>query len=45
MDWHLRNIEVYNNSAVQIAERFSGIGSRVEDIERALKLAKIDNDA
>lgn len=39
MDWHAQNIKVYNESAQELAERFSGIGSRVADIERALKLA------
>ncbi len=39
MDWHSKNIEVYNKSANELAERFSGIGSRVEDIDRALLLA------
>jgi len=39
MDWHARNIKVYNDSAVELSERLSGIGSRTKDIERALKLA------
>jgi|SRR5680860_458915 len=45
MDWHKQNIKVYDNSASELAERFNGIGSRIEDIERALKLANQNTGA
>lgn len=40
MDWQKQNIKVYNDSAAEIAAYFSGIGSRVEDIERGFQLAE-----
>lgn len=45
MDWYFQNIKVYDDSAQKLAEYFSGIGSRIEDIERALKLANKNNGA
>ena len=45
MDWSSRNIEVYNKSAVTLAQYFKGIGPRVADIKRALALADAKRDA
>lgn len=39
MDWKQKTIETYDASAPALAEYFKGIGPRVADIERALKLA------
>jgi len=39
MNWQDKNTKVYNDSAIELSEYFSGIGSRVEDIERGLNLA------
>jgi SAM-dependent methyltransferase len=39
MNWQEQNIKAYNNSAMELSKYFSGIGSRVADIERGLKLA------
>lgn len=38
-DWRQQNIDTYNRSAKELAEYFRGIGSRVNDIEKALQLA------
>jgi SAM-dependent methyltransferase len=35
-------IDTYNNSAKELAEYFRGIGSRIEDIELAIKLSGVD---
>lgn len=45
MDWHSQNIKVYDDAAYELAEHFSGIGSRISDIERGLELAKKTNGA
>ncbi len=45
MDWYTHNIKVYDDSANELAEYFSGIGSRTEDIKRGLVLADKDTDA
>lgn len=39
MNWQHKTIATYDQSAEQLAAYFSGIGSRVNDIERALVLA------
>ena len=43
MDWQQKNVAVYDASAKELSDYFSGIGSRVEDIEQGLKL--IDSQA
>jgi ubiquinone/menaquinone biosynthesis C-methylase UbiE len=42
MNWHDRTIETYDQSAKQLAEYFSGIGSRVQDIEKGIELTYRD---
>ncbi|NCQ53850.1 hypothetical protein COV88_00560 [Candidatus Saccharibacteria bacterium CG11_big_fil_rev_8_21_14_0_20_41_19] len=39
----MQSHKVYNNLAVEISERLRGIGSRCDDINRALKLAAKTN--
>jgi SAM-dependent methyltransferase len=39
MDWQQKTTQVYDDSAEELAAYFSGIGSRVDDIERAISLA------
>lgn len=38
-DWRKETVDTYNRSAKDLAEYFRGIGSRNDDIEKALKLA------
>lgn len=38
MNWHDKTIEVYDKSAAELAEYFSTIGSRTDDIKLALDL-------
>ncbi len=42
---HDPTIETYNLNAREISQRFRQLGSRKQDIERALKLAGVKNDA
>lgn len=43
-DWRQETINTYNRSAKELAEHFRGIGSRVRDIDLAIKLSnKLDN--
>jgi hypothetical protein len=43
-DWKQATIDTYNKSAKELAVYFRGIGSRVSDIEKAIKLVgNIDN--
>lgn len=37
--WHEKNIAVYDRSARELAEYFTGVGSRIYDIEKGLELA------
>ncbi|GAC1391386.1 MAG: hypothetical protein NVSMB46_03720 [Candidatus Saccharimonadales bacterium] len=41
MDWKAKTIQTYDESATQLADYFKGIGARIDDIELALKLAKV----
>lgn len=45
MDWNAQTIHTYDTSANELAEYFKGIGARVDDIERALKLAGVSDTA
>lgn len=38
-DWRQATIDTYNKSAVEMAEYFAGIGSRTDDIDKAIELA------
>jgi SAM-dependent methyltransferase len=38
-DWQAKNVDVYNQTATEMAEKFRRIGPRVRDIERAFSLA------
>lgn len=43
MDANDQTIQTYDESAAELAEFFKGIGSHVEDIERALELAGVEH--
>ncbi len=45
MDWHAQTIDTYNSSAEQLAQYFSGIGARTDDIDLAFKLADRGDEA
>jgi SAM-dependent methyltransferase len=44
-DWRQRTVDTYDQSAVELAEYFKGIGPRVEDIRLAFDLAGNPKDA
>lgn len=39
MNWDDKTVSTYDNSAIDLAEKFQGIGPRVYDIDLALKIA------
>jgi SAM-dependent methyltransferase len=41
MNWYDETIKVYDKAATELAEHFAGVGPRINDIEIALKLAKM----
>jgi SAM-dependent methyltransferase len=45
MNWQDKTIETYDRSARQLADYFSGIGPRTDDIEKALELAGSPTEA
>jgi predicted TPR repeat methyltransferase len=45
MDWSKQNTDTYNTSAKELSAYFRGIGSRIDDIECALKLAQKESGA
>ena len=45
MNWDEKTVDTYDSSATELAEYFRGIGSRITDIEQALKLAKAGEKA
>jgi len=45
MDWNTETVKTYDNSAQELADYFSTIGVRTDDIELALKLAAADKNA
>lgn len=45
MDWNLKTIQTYDDSAPALADYFKGIGPRVDDIKLALRLAGKPKDA
>ncbi len=45
VDWRQETVDTYNKSAKELADYFRGIGSRVEDVEEAFRLAGNPNSA
>lgn len=45
MNWEQKTIDTYDRSARKLAEYFRGIGSRIDDIETGLRLAKSKESA
>ena len=45
VDWAARNLKVYNDSALELAQYFSGYGPRLDDIARGLALARAEAGA
>jgi len=45
MDWNKKTIQVYDDSAAELAEYFASYGARIDDIDRAFTLAGDPTDA